>query len=167
MPPFLSVEQLKRHRWKAKDKEGVFFIPKPFYKQGIVMLDAVRLAQDEYNFTLFTNGLNQYKEHADAIDLGFVDFGDLPKGDYLDWVASCKLLLQVNASDYSITESLAAGTPVLMSPVVAERAGVCEEKLIMNTMASVDEISLHIRDVLTLDIKNYEKLCKTFLSFKN
>ena len=167
MPSLFSAEQLKRYRWGAKDKEGVFFISNPYHKQGIVMLDAVRLAQDEYNFTLFTNGLNQYKEHADAIDLGFVDFGDLPKEDYLDWVASCKLLLQVNASDYSITESLAVGTPVLMSPVVAERAGVCEEKLIMNSMISVDEISLRIRDVLTLDIKNYEKLCKIFLNVKN
>ena len=162
----LSAGELKEYMWEAKDKEGVFFIPNPFYNQGIVLLDAVRLAQDEYNFMLFTNGLNKYREHADVIDLGCADFGDLPKEDYLDWVASCKLLLQVNASDYTITESLAVGTPVLMSPAVAERVGVCEEKLIMNSM-SVHEISLRIRDILTLDTKNYEKLCKTFLNFKS
>ena len=159
MPSIFSVEQLKRYRWKAKDKEGVFFIPNLYQKQGIVMLDAVHLAQKECDFTLFANGLKRYKEYADAMKLRYVDLGFLPRDDYLEWLASSQLLLHVNASEDTIEESLALGTPVLISSSVAKNMGVDGGELVVNDISSAEEISLLISHVLALGVKEYKKLC--------
>ena len=163
-PPF-SAEELKRYRWKAKDKEEVFFISNFYHKQGIVMLDAVHLAQKECDFTLFANGLKKYKEYADAINLRYCDLGALPRDDYLEWLASFRLL--VNASEDTIAESLALGTPVLMSPVVAQNMGVDEEKLVVKDISSVEEINSLISHVLALDGKSYRKLCESCITAIN
>jgi len=167
MSLLLSVEQLKRYRWEAKDKEGVFFIPNPYHKQGIVMLDAVHLARKECGFTLFANGLKKYKEYADAINLRYLDLGVLPRDDYLEWLASSQLLLHVNASEDIIEESLALGTPVLISSLVAKNMGIDEEKLIVNDVSSATEISSLIRAILTSDGKSYGKLCEKCITAIN
>ena len=163
MPPFLSVEQLKRHRWKAKDKEGVFFIPTLYHKQGIVMLDAVHLAQKEWDFTLFASGLKKYKEYADAINVRYYDLGVLPRDDYLEWLASTKLSLSVSSSEdfaYIAAESLAMGVPCIVSPVVAKNMGIAEEKLVVKDISSAEEISSRISRVLALGDESYRKLCE-------
>ena len=153
----LSAEELEKYQWEAKDKEEVFFISNFYHKQGIVMLDAVHLAQKECDFTLFANGLKKYKEYADAINLRYCDLGALPRDDYLEWLASFRLL--VNASEDTIAESLALGTPVLMSPVVAKNMGIDARELIVNDVSSAEEISSLISHVLALDGKSYRKLC--------
>ena len=160
MSLLLSVEQLKRYRWGAKDKEGVFFIPNPYHKQGIVILDAIHLAQKECDFTLFANGLKKYKEYADAINLRYFDLGVLPRGDYLEWLASSQLLLHVNASEDIIEESLALGTPVLISSLVAKNMGIDEGKIVVDDISSPSEISSRICDVCALGGKSYRKLCE-------
>lgn len=161
MPSIFSAEQLKRYRWKDKDKEGVFFIPNLYQKQGIVMLDAVHLAQKECDFTLFANGLKRYKEYADAMKLRYVDLGFLPRDDYLEWLASSQLLLHANASEDTIEESLALGTPVLISSLVAKNMGIDGGELIVNDISSAEGISSLISHVLNLGVKDYRGLCES------
>lgn len=161
----LSAEELKKHRWEAKDKEGAFFVPHPYHPRGIAILDAVSLVQKKVGFTLFTGGSGRYTKYADRTNLRYCDLRELPRSDYLEWVASCKLLLQENAGEDTIRESLSLGTPVLLSTEVAKNMGIDEQKIIVNDITSADVISSRILDVLTLSTRNYMKLCERLLCF--
>ena len=169
-PTPFSVERLKSYRKKAEDKEGVCFFTVFHNKQKNVLaqLAGTYLAQKKHDFALFTNGLTpQQKYFTDAIRLNYRDLGFLPWDDYFEWLSSAKLLLQVSVSEafsYIAAESLAMGTPTLMSQVVADNMGVSEEKVIASDISSPVEISLLIRAILELDEKEYNKLCDNCIS---
>jgi len=165
-PTPFSTDRLKKYQMKEKDKEGVdlftIFHPR---KNVMVQLAGARLAQEENAFMLFTNGMpSMYQQFANSIGLNFYDWGFLPEGDYLSWLASSRLLLQVTLSEafcYVAAEALSLGVPVLMSPIVSQNMGIDKEELIVNDISSAKEISLLISHVLALDGKSYRRLSES------
>ena len=163
--PF-SVERLKKYRMKEKDKEGVnlftIFHPR---KNVLTQLAGATLAQEEYGFMLFTNGMpSMYQQFANSIGLNFYDWGFLPQTDYFSWLSSARLSLNVFLSEafaYTCAEALSFGVPVLMSPVVAKNMGMDEGELIVNDISSAEEISSLISHVLSLGGESYGELCES------
>ncbi|MCK4860180.1 MAG: glycosyltransferase [Candidatus Omnitrophica bacterium] len=164
--PF-SLERLKRYRKKGRDKEGVCFFTVFHNKQKNVLtqLGGVLLAQKETDFfTFFVNGLTeQQKKFVDMIGLQYTDLHFLPLVEYFECISSARLLLQVSVSEafsYIAAESLALGTPVLSSPIVARNMGLEEQKLIVNDISNANEISSLISQILEMGDKEYDTLCR-------
>ena len=163
-PTPFSVDRLKKYRMKDKDKEGVnlftIFHPR---KNVLAQLAGATLAQEEYGFMLFTNGMtSMYQQFANSIGLNFYDWGFLPQTDYFSWLSSARLSLNVFLSEafaYTCAEALALGVPVVMSPVVAKNMGIDEGKLVVKDISSAEEISSLISHVLSLDGESYRELC--------
>ena len=163
-PTPFSVDRLKKYRMKDKDKEGVnlftIFHPR---KNVLTQLAGATLAQEEYGFMLFTNGMpSMYQQFANSIGLNFYDWGFLPQTDYFSWLSSARLSLNVFLSEafaYTCAEALGLGVPVLMSPVVAKNMGVDRGKLVVKDISSAEEISSLISHVLSLDGESYRELC--------
>ena len=168
-PTPFSVEQLKKYRMKDKDKEGVnlftIFHPR---KNVLAQLAGAKLAQEEYGFMLFTNGMpSMYQQFANSIGLNFYDWGFLPQKDYFSWLSSARLSLNVFLSEsfaYTCAEALALGVPVVMSPVVAKNMGIDGGELTVNDISSAEEISSRIHAILQSDGKSYRKLCENSIS---
>ena len=163
-PTPFSVDRLKKYRMKDKDKEGVnlftIFHPR---KNVLAQLAGATLAQEQYGFMLFTNGMpSTYQQFANSIGLNFYDWGFLPQTDYFSWLSSARLSLNVFLSEafaYTCAEALALGVPVVMSPVVAKNMGIDEGKLVVKDISSAEEISSLISHVLSLDGESYRELC--------
>ena len=164
--PF-SPERLKRYRKRGRDKEGVCFFTVFHNKQKNVLtqLGGVLIAQKEADFfTFFVNGLTeQQKKFVDMIGLQYTDLGYLPQRDYFDCISSARLLLQVSVSeafDYVCAEALALSTPTIVSPVVAKNMGYNEGKTTINDISSATEIASRITQILSMEDKGYDKLCR-------
>jgi len=120
-------------------------------KNVLTQLAAARIAQNDVEFSLYVNGLPEpYQQFARTIGLKYRDLQWLPREDYCTWLGSMRLLMQVSLSEafsYVAAESLALGTPVLMSPVVAHNMGIA---LRIYDSSSVTEIANAITCLLQM-----------------
>lgn len=166
-PTPFSVNNLKEYQQDERSDVSFFTIFHP-RKNCMVQLAAAKLAQEQHEFMLFTNGMSPlYRSFADSIGLQFYDWGFLPQSDYFFWLASSKLSLNVFLSEafaYTCADALALSIPTIVSPVVANN--FCYPPKIWDTLVVTDvsdslEIAEKIEGILNLDGKEYRDLSKT------
>jgi len=155
--------KMYQHESTEKSDVAFFTVFTNRQKNVLTQLAAARCAQNDLEFKLYVNGLpEQYRQFADMIGLKYNDLGWLPHDDYHAWLGSMRLLIQVSLSEafsYVAAESMALGTPVLMSPVVARTMGVA---LKIFDCSCVSEIANAISCLLQLPAEQYQEYSEMY-----